>query len=188
MDEQLNQDQQQQQQEAAATSGEGVALDADTTSASDTQSSVANASQGDDTAASQSSGAAGEVGNAPAAGATEPVASSNTANFDGAAADTGNTDDAPQSEGDAPQYETKMYTDGTTASGIAPLPDLSPAEQDAAGNASTLGASTGSGAESPNGRHPAHRWIDLAELKLAAIEHAAVAELLDIMRNLRQEL
>jgi hypothetical protein len=30
------------------------------------------------------------------------------------------------------QVETKTYADGTTATGIAPLPDLSPSEQDAA--------------------------------------------------------
>jgi hypothetical protein len=32
---------------------------------------------------------------------------------------------------DAPVIETKQYADGSTATGIAPLPDLSPAEQDA---------------------------------------------------------
>lgn len=165
MDEQLNQDQQEQQQEAGATSGEGVASAAATTSTSGTQSSAANASQGDGTAADQSSGEAGEpVGGEPE---TRPL-------------------------------ETKTYADGSSATGYG-LPDVSPIDNttpvvstDTAGelgNASTLGAFDGSGAEqSPNGRHPAHRWIDLAEMKLAAIEHAAVAELLDIMRNLRQEL
>jgi hypothetical protein len=32
---------------------------------------------------------------------------------------------------DAPVIETKQYADGSTATGVAPLPDLSPAEQDA---------------------------------------------------------
>ena len=30
-----------------------------------------------------------------------------------------------------PGTETKLYTDGTTATGVAPLPDLSPAQQEA---------------------------------------------------------
>lgn len=30
-----------------------------------------------------------------------------------------------------PVFETKTYADGSTATGVAPLPDLSPAEQDA---------------------------------------------------------
>jgi hypothetical protein len=175
MDEQLNQDQQDQQQEAAATSGEGhqwtpgeiaaiqaqgvkplemnmiqstAALDAGTTSASGTQSSAANASQGDDTAVnaeSHSGTGEGEQG---------------------------------KSIGDVSLQDPA--SDAHTKSGGSPGDD--------SGNASAPGASDGSGAESPNGRHPAHRWIDLAELKLAAIEHAAVAELLDIMRNLRQEM
>ncbi|WP_224030250.1 hypothetical protein [Paraburkholderia caribensis] len=42
--------------------------------------------------------------------------------------------------------------------------------------------------ESSHGRHPAHRWLDLAEKKLALIEHDVVAELLDIVRMVRQEL
>lgn len=33
---------------------------------------------------------------------------------------------------DAPVIETKQYADGSSATGVAPLPDLSPAEQDAA--------------------------------------------------------
>lgn len=34
------------------------------------------------------------------------------------------------------EIQTKKYEDGTTATGVAPLPDQSPAEQDAAKNAS----------------------------------------------------
>ena len=30
----------------------------------------------------------------------------------------------------APWMETKIYTDGTTATGLAPLPELSPKDQD----------------------------------------------------------
>jgi hypothetical protein len=44
-------------------------------------------------------------------------------------------DETPVDDGQGkpdPTYETKTYADGTTATGIAPLPDLSPAEQDAA--------------------------------------------------------
>jgi hypothetical protein len=48
------------------------------------------------------------------------------------------TDDEPHPLGtpihdaDGPVVETKTYTDGTTATGVAPLPDQSPAQQDAA--------------------------------------------------------
>ena len=38
--------------------------------------------------------------------------------------------------------ETKVYPDGTSATGIAPLPDLSPAQQDAATAAAATTAST----------------------------------------------
>lgn len=38
---------------------------------------------------------------------------------------------AAAGEEDAAIFETKEYTDGSSATGVAPLPDLSPAQQDA---------------------------------------------------------
>lgn len=48
----------------------------------------------------------------------------------------------PEGAGETPPIETKVYMDGTSATGAAPLPNLSPDQQDVA----AAGASIGTGA------------------------------------------
>jgi hypothetical protein len=163
----------------------GVSSDAQSageTSAGDASTSTSAADDGPNELA-------GAAAADPSASGT-PSSAENASQSAGTAASAGSS--SVTSEGE-PRVETKTYADGTTATGVAPLPDLSPAEQDEAGNGQSSLTGSSTVAESPtdippNGRHPAHRWIDLAEVKIAALEAAVGAELFDILRNLRQEL
>lgn len=53
--------------------------------------------------------------------------------IDGDAGDWTQTAGAGLTDDTSPVYETKTYADESTATGVAPLPDLSPSEQEAAG-------------------------------------------------------
>lgn len=147
--------------------------------------------------------------------------------------------------GTTPAIETKVYADGTTATGIAPLPVGSPIAEvgtaaqnpiDASGQmaAHALGTQPGASADlvSGSGDAPAvaapgesdaevalaatatsasnvadsdgaggavadllavglstaHSWLALLERKIAALDHEARDELLDVVRQLREAL